>query len=388
MPLEKVIGLSSRGSTSIAVNPETGDIAYPAGAIICVYSPKEHKQTKFLYSQALQRSYSCLAYSADGRYLAAGEGAFRQPEITVWEIEQTSGEYIESKHLKGHKYGIESVMFSPNMLYLISLGDANDRGLFVWDWRTEQRVTSNKLGKPVINFAFAQSSLFFVTAGYQHLKYWCFDEEGRIQKGPGAAAESIMESKSADLAKVKVKIFVGVQCVSNGGVSGKEEQVLALASDGHIYVYDKNRKLTKWMNIKVDRALSCALGGQHLYCACTEGVVRIFNTRTLEHILTLQKPPPLGQANVESGKKIRIPSSKDSRFADALAVLVDERNNRVIVLYSDRMIFVWDVHALDKISIYRTLYSHCGPIYDMQYVPNQMAIGFAEGAETLSEEEL
>jgi hypothetical protein len=52
------------------------------------------------------------------------------------------------------------------MNYLISLGDANDRGLFVWDWRTEQRVTSNKLGKPVNILAFLQSNTFFVTAGY------------------------------------------------------------------------------------------------------------------------------------------------------------------------------------------------------------------------------
>lgn len=71
-------------------------------------------------------------------------------------------------------------MFSPNMLYLISLGDANDRGLFVWDWRQEKRVTSNKLGKPVNTLAFAPSSSFFVTAGYQHLKYWAFDEEGKV----------------------------------------------------------------------------------------------------------------------------------------------------------------------------------------------------------------
>ena len=92
------------------------------------------------------------------------------------------------------------------MLYLISLGDSNDRGLFVWDWRLEQRITSNKLGKPVNTVVFARSSTFFVTAGYQHLKYWSFDDEGRVQKGE----ESIMESKSADLSKVKVKIFVGV----------------------------------------------------------------------------------------------------------------------------------------------------------------------------------
>jgi hypothetical protein len=153
-----------------------------------------------------------------------------------------------------------------------------------------------------------------------------------------------MESKSADFNKVKVKIFIGVQCIANGGQSGKEEQVLSLATDGHLYVYDKNRKLTKWMNIKVDRALSCVLGGDHLYCACNDGIVRIFSSKSLEHIMTLPKPPPLGSANVESGnKKIRIPASKDSRFADALAVLIDEKNQRVVVLYSDKMIFIWDV---------------------------------------------
>jgi len=35
--------MSSRGSTSIAINPVTGDVAYPAGAIIVIYSPKENK---------------------------------------------------------------------------------------------------------------------------------------------------------------------------------------------------------------------------------------------------------------------------------------------------------------------------------------------------------
>jgi WD40 repeat protein len=76
------------------------------------------------------------------------------------------GNYEEIKHLKGHKFGIESVMFSPNLDYLISLGDNNDRGLFVWDWNNESRVTSNKLGKPVNTFAFSASGEYFVTAGY------------------------------------------------------------------------------------------------------------------------------------------------------------------------------------------------------------------------------
>jgi WD40 repeat protein len=90
------------------------------------------------------------------------------------------GNYEEIRHLKGHKYGIEAVMFSPNLEYLISLGDNNDRGLFVWDWNNEQRVTSNKLGKPVNTLAFEENGEYFVTGGYQHLKFWYFDENCKV----------------------------------------------------------------------------------------------------------------------------------------------------------------------------------------------------------------
>jgi hypothetical protein len=53
---------------------------------------------------------------------------------------------------------------------------------------------------------------------------------------------------------------------------------------------------------------------------------------------------------------------------------VDEKNQRVLVLYSDRMVFIWDVKQMDKISVYRTLYSHCGTIYDLQYIQNSLPI--------------
>ena len=114
--------------------------------------------------------------------------------------------------------------------------------------------------------------------------------------------------------------------------------------DGHLYVYDKNRKLAKWMNIKVDRALSCTMTAEYLFCGCSDGVIRVFDATSLEHKMTLPKPPPLGSANIEAGvKKIKIPSTKESKFADTCAVIVDEKNMRVVALYSDRMIFMWDI---------------------------------------------
>lgn len=44
------------------------------------------------------------------------------------------------KCLKGHKFGVEALKFSPNSNILVSLGDLNDKGLFVWDWQNERKV--------------------------------------------------------------------------------------------------------------------------------------------------------------------------------------------------------------------------------------------------------
>ncbi len=69
-----------------------------------------------------------VAFSDDGCYLAAGESAFSKPEITIWRVNYDSDikkvtSYQPLKFLKGHKFGIEVVKFSPDSVWLISLGD-------------------------------------------------------------------------------------------------------------------------------------------------------------------------------------------------------------------------------------------------------------------------
>jgi hypothetical protein len=46
-------------------------------------------------------------------------------------------------------------------------------------------------------------------------------------------------------------------------------------------VINENKKTEKWMNIKVAKANGMRLYGSNLVCACTDGVVRIFETKTL-----------------------------------------------------------------------------------------------------------
>lgn len=82
-----------------------------------------------------------------------------------------------------------------------------------------------------------------------------------------------MESSYADLEKVKNKVFVGVSIY--------EGLAYTLAIDGHVYVYDRQRNLSKWMNIRVDRAFGCQVSEGRLFCACSDSTLRVFRTDTL-----------------------------------------------------------------------------------------------------------
>jgi WD40 repeat protein len=92
--------------------------------------------------------------------LAAGESAFKKAEINIWRITYETRETLNDSlrdnkesakslsptktttisiytfvcALKGHKYGVEAIRFSPDARYLVSLGDTSDKGLFLWDW--------------------------------------------------------------------------------------------------------------------------------------------------------------------------------------------------------------------------------------------------------------
>ena len=102
--------------------------------------------------------------------------------------------YNPIKTLQGHRYGIDRIIFSPDTSFLITFGDANDRGMFVWDWRNEVKISQNRISKPVTAVAFADNGDFFVTAGYQHLKFWHMDPKTKKpvpHKEPGKKVSNL-----------------------------------------------------------------------------------------------------------------------------------------------------------------------------------------------------
>lgn len=108
-----------------------------------------------------------------------------------------------------------------------------------------------------------------------------------------------------------------------------------------------------------------------MLCNCSDGIVRVFHTDTLEHILTLPKPPTLGSANQTIGtKKVKSGGSKDAKYADCIAIDMDGHRERVISVYSDGMTLIWDLSTKEKIKVMRAFLCHKNTIHDMEILPS------------------
>jgi hypothetical protein len=84
----------------------------------------------------------------------------------------------------------------------------------------------------------------------------------------------MLESKSADLAKVKVKVFVAVTELGS--------MTYALSLDGNLYIFDKDRKYIRHINTKLEEAYSCTTDGETLYCGGKDGHIKAINAKSLE----------------------------------------------------------------------------------------------------------
>lgn len=127
-----------------------------------LFNTKRNKQTDYL-SARTNKPVSCLCFSRDGKYLAVGEVMIEmifffffniefllfqsghQPSIVIWDIQARS---IVAE-LKGHKYGVGLLAFTPNGRILVSVGVQHDACINVWEWRSSIALASAKFSGSV-----------------------------------------------------------------------------------------------------------------------------------------------------------------------------------------------------------------------------------------------
>lgn len=81
----------------------------------------------------------------------------------------------------------------------------------------------------------------------------------------------------------------------------------------------------------------------------------------------MPKPHPLGTdiSLVTSPDMVR-PAVESTHYPDAVAMVYDETAQRVISVYSDRSLYVWDIRDLTKIGKYRSFIFHSDCVWGVE----------------------
>nr|XP_021511681.1 cilia- and flagella-associated protein 52 [Meriones unguiculatus] len=121
LELEAVIGFNGHVPNGLKCHPDQEHLIYPLGCTVLIQSINTNEQN-FLHGHG--NNVSCLAISREGDYIASGQVTFMgfKADIILWDFKKR--ELIARLSL--HKGKIEALAFSPNELYLVSLGGPDD----------------------------------------------------------------------------------------------------------------------------------------------------------------------------------------------------------------------------------------------------------------------
>ncbi|KAI9276937.1 hypothetical protein BDA99DRAFT_554881 [Phascolomyces articulosus] len=307
---------------------------------------------------------SCLAFSPDGNYLAAGEMG-HQPRILIWDVKAR----LLLHECRGHKFGVLSLAFSPNMRYLVSIGFQHDGYLYVWNWKKGIKLAGNKVTSKVNALSFSKDGTYFVTAGLRHVKFWYFDARGRVPKRGNLSSREtqVLDGRSGILGALRESNFVAVGCDR-----GKTENVYFLTDSGILCMFKEGRVIDKWVDLQVQSAYSIAVSSNFVICACAGGIIRLFEPETLKYCGMLPKPHPLGIdiGAITSPEMLKHHTDENTYYPDAIAITYDERSTKVTAVYADRSLFLWDIRDLKKIGKYRSFVYHSDCVWGVEPCPN------------------
>ncbi|RMX55508.1 hypothetical protein pdam_00024122, partial [Pocillopora damicornis] len=324
--LDKVLGLTVSRNAALACDPLSGVVAYPAGKTI-----------------------TSVAFSGDGKYLATGESG-HMPCVRVWDMEDQSHPQI-SEMVKGHKFGISCVAFSPNLKYVASVGFQHDMIVNIWNWK-------------VSALSFSENGSYFVTVGVRHVKFWYFDTESNKSK---VSKTLVINGRAGLLGEQRNNTFCDVAC----GRGVNSDITYCVTSSGLLCSINSKRVLDTWVELKTSKAYALAVSEHYIICGCADGIIRVFNPLKLQFIVTIPKPHFLG-VNVAEGIDSSNPLSKSEQAAypDAVAVAFDTVNHKLTCVYNDHSLYTWDVKDMKKIGkAWSSLY-HSTCVWGVEVYPN------------------
>ena len=144
--LMAVIGFNGGVIDGLILHPDNETLIFPLGSQIVVRNVLT-RQDRFLKGHT--NYISALTLSNSGKYLASGQKTYSgfKADIIVWDLEKMS--LIHRFAI--HKYLIQSLSFSFDEKYLVSLGGAEDNYLIVWDIETGKAICGSTAGTDFVH---------------------------------------------------------------------------------------------------------------------------------------------------------------------------------------------------------------------------------------------
>eukprot|EP00128_Syssomonas_multiformis_P006655 Colp12_sorted_trinity150504_noHs@14952 len=274
--LESIIGFGGTVSGGLIVHPNKKQIIYPLGATVVIRDIKDSSKQSFL--QGHTNTVSCIAVSKSGKYVASGQITHMgfQASIIIWDFEKKKALHT----LTLHKVKVQALAFSPNDLYLASLGGQDDNSVVLWDVKLGQAICGSPSARESAGTALTVSfsnhdDAVFATGGNYSLRVWELDLPNR-------------KIRPTDCQLGQLKRVV--RCIL---VSEDDQFIYCGTTSGDILQVQLKNKLFKNAGPVKEKfsmgVLSLAVGhGKDLIVGAGDGSISIVKRDTLKRIKTIE----------------------------------------------------------------------------------------------------
>ncbi|KAL4647974.1 cilia- and flagella-associated protein 52 isoform X1 [Arapaima gigas] len=179
LELQAVIGFNGYVSCGLRVHPDREHLIYPLGCTVILKSLTDGQQ-EFLHGHT--NYISCVTVSKSGRYLASGQVTYMgfKADVIIWDFAKRK---IHAR-LQLHKAKVESLAFSPNDIYLVSLGGQDDGSIVVWNVESKEAICGSPASPHIAGHSLTiqysnTNDNIFVSAGNGTIRVWELDLTNR-----------------------------------------------------------------------------------------------------------------------------------------------------------------------------------------------------------------
>ncbi|XP_059305429.1 uncharacterized protein LOC132057014 [Lycium ferocissimum] len=369
--LEEIVGFTTANANGLASGVLNSKCVYIAGCVAVVYDVDSSTQSHLVVSNRLPKPLSCIAVSRDGRFIAAGESG-PHPAVVIWDAASLALKY----ELKAHQHGVACIALSPDGKHLASVGYPHDGYVCLWDFQSQTLITKCKGFSPssaVASVSFSSDGRFFITAGKKHLKFWKLGLSTRSRMIARTASGAT--GKQVNLGHYKGCSFIAVaspmwteSSLQDHIQAVEASHVYALTEAGVLCLLNSKMTIANSVELQVEKGFGLSVSRKLVACACNNGQVKLFSPNSLSYAGSLYYPET--RCSKESVTDCHIVNGKNGdeqlqSLPNAIACQFSTLQ-KLVVIYDDRSLFIWDVQDVDKASRCFVLVSHSSCIWDIK----------------------